>query len=67
MRKKVTALDWLPQRPDLNLIEDLWEKVERRRQKKLPRNKEEFQDIMQAVWNSSKSEYCAKLAQNMSK
>ena len=35
MRKKVTALDWSPQRPNLNVIENLWEKVERRRQKKI--------------------------------
>ena len=43
VRKKVTALNWPPQRPDLNVIENLLEEVERRCQKKLPRNKEEFQ------------------------
>ena len=65
VRKKVTALDWPPQRPNLNVIENLTEEVERCCLKKLPWNKEEFQDILQSVWNSIKPEYCAKLAQYM--
>ena len=67
VRKKVTALDLPPQRPDLNVIDNLWEEVERRRQKKWPQNKENFQDILQSVWNSIEPVYCAKFAQSMSR
>ncbi len=48
----ITNLPWLAQSPDLNLVENLWDILERkiRAHKPLPKNKEELWQTLQEEW-----------------
>ena len=50
--KSITTLDWPPQSPDMNPIENLWSIIKRRRAAKfhLPRTKSELIDQVFAIW-----------------
>ena len=51
-RKGIPTLDWLPQSPDLNPIENIWNIIKARRYKKfgIPRSKEELIEQIFSIW-----------------
>ena len=61
----VSVLDWPPQSPDLNPIENLWAIVKRRRVKmfsRFPTSKSELIDQVFAVWKEITPELLATMA-----
>ena len=59
----IKLLDWLAQSPDMNPIEHLWDKVERRvkEQSELATSKEHLWEKLEDAWNSIDREVCLKL------
>ena len=41
-----------PQRPDLNIIEAVWDQLDRERNKRQPTSKEELWDVLQEYWRT---------------
>ena len=39
-------MDWPPQSPDLNIIEAVWDHLDRERNKRLPMNKKELWKLL---------------------
>ena len=60
----IETLDWPPQSPDMNPIENLWAVIKKRRQKKygLPRDKEELIVQIFDIWDNIEPEFMLKLA-----
>ena len=52
-RNKISTLDWPPQSPDMNPIENLWAMVKSRRQKKfgIPKTKRELIEQVFQIWD----------------
>ena len=44
--KTLTVLDWPPQSPDLNIIEAVWDHLDRERNKGQPKSKEELWEVL---------------------
>ena len=44
--KTLTVMDWPPPRPDLNIIEAVWEHLDRERNKGQPKSKEGLSDVL---------------------
>ena len=42
-------MDWHPQRPDLNIIEAVWDHLDRERNKGTPKSKEELWEVLKEV------------------
>jgi transposase len=51
---KIKILDWPPQSPDLNPIENIWDLIDRRIRKRVkrPTNLEELWELIKREWNS---------------
>ncbi len=66
-QKKLDKLDWPASSPDMNIIENLWEYLERRvcTQSPLPRNSEEMWVALQEEWESIEEGYVKRLYQSM--
>lgn len=45
-------MDWPPQTPDLNVIEAVWDQLDRERNKTLPISKEELWKVLKEAWYS---------------
>jgi hypothetical protein len=63
--KKVKRLDWPPQSPDLNPIENLWSILDRSVKNRRPNSNEELFDILHKAWNSIEVELLETLALSM--
>ncbi|CAF3569100.1 unnamed protein product, partial [Rotaria sp. Silwood2] len=63
---KINVLEWLSQLPDLNLIEHLWDELERRMKPYSPRNKEELWTILKHEWEGIGRDVTSKLVDSMS-
>ena len=49
-----------PQSPDLNVIEAVWDHLDRERNKRQPTSKEEFWDVLQKAWRTIPEDYLKK-------
>jgi hypothetical protein len=63
----VPVLDWPPQSPDLNPIENLWAIIKRKRLKKfgIPGTRDELIDQIFTIWDQIELELCQKLLDSM--
>jgi len=63
----VETLDWPPQSPDMNPIENLWAIIKQRRQKKFgfPNTKKEIIDQIFSVWEDISEELTSSLAESV--
>jgi hypothetical protein len=66
-RKRVDKLDWPASSPDMNIIEHVWEYLDRRVRTRspLPRSKEEMWAALQEEWGKIEPEYIEKLYQSI--
>jgi len=62
---QVTAMDWPPQSPDLNPIENLWDLLDRKRNEIHARNAAQLFQILTDAWASILPEDCQKLINSM--
>jgi len=46
-----------PQSPDLNIIEAVWDHVDRERNKRQPTSKEELWNVLQGAWRTIPEDY----------
>ena len=49
-----------PQSPDLNIIEAVWDHLDRERSKRQPTSKEELWDVLQEAWRTIPEDYLKK-------
>ena len=49
-----------PQGPDLNIIEAVWDHLDRKRNKRQPTSKEELWDVLQDAWRTIPEDYLKK-------
>jgi transposase len=63
-RKQIPVLDWPPQSPDMNPIENLWAVIKHRRQKKYgtPSSKDELIEQVFDIWTSVEDSLISALA-----
>jgi len=63
----ITLLDWPAQSPDLNLIEDLWNKVDKhlRNNSNPAYNRDTLWENLKSAWDSIETNYCNKLINTM--
>jgi len=58
---KIKVLDWPSQSPDINLIENMWQKLKIAVHKRSPSNLQELESICQEEWAKIPQSYCEKL------
>ena len=63
----LTVLDWPPQSPDLNIIEAVWDHLDRERNKMQPSSKEELWHVLQEAWRNIPADYLKKLQESLPK
>jgi transposase len=61
----ITRVEFPPYSPDLNIIENVWQYIEVRVEKRRPRTIEELQDIIAEEWEKIPKEFVRKLAHSM--
>jgi transposase len=66
-KKKLDVLDWAPSSPDMNIIEHVWDHLDRRVRTRspLPRNRDEMWVALQEEWAGIEDDYIEKLYQSM--
>lgn len=64
---KINVLEWPPQSPDLNPIENLWNDIGVALQDKNTSNFNEFWEEIQKAWNATTIERCQRLINSMTK
>ena len=60
-------MEWPAQSPDLNLIELLWEQLDRMVRKKCPSSQSNLWEVLQEAWGEISSDHLNKLTTRMSK
>jgi transposase len=67
-RNRVPMLDWPPQSPDLNPIENLWAYIKRKRAEKFgpPSNKAQLIDQVMTIWDELDIDLVKKLTESIS-
>ena len=63
----ISLLDFPPYSPDLNIIENVWQYLEVRVEKRRPSTVEELQDVIAEEWEKIPKELLTKLAHSMVK
>lgn len=58
-------MEWPPQSPDLNPIELLWEKLDRKVRQSAPTSKSHLWKVLQEAWNEVEPQTLAKLTERM--
>ena len=63
----VRVMNWPPQSPDLNPIENLWSEVKSYVNRAVPRptSLTDLENVIQKGWEEIPSEYCQRLIQSM--
>jgi transposase len=66
-KKKLDVLDWAPSSPDMNIIEHVWDYLDRkvRTRSPLPKNRNEMWAALLEEWTDIEEEYIEKLYQSM--
>lgn len=64
-KNKIRCLEWVPQSPDLNPIEHLWQELERRVSNRKPASKTELKQILLSAWESIPSTFTKNLVDSM--
>ena len=60
-------MEWPPQSPDLNIIESLWDYLDKKKSEKQPKSKEELWEVLQDAWNNIPQDYVQKLQESIPK
>ena len=63
----LTVLDWPPQSPNLNIIEAVWDYLDRERNKKQPKSTEELWQVLEEAWDNLPQDYLRKLQESLPK
>ena len=63
--KKIEVMNWQPQSPNLNPIENLWGQLNRLTPDRNPQNEDELFDILKHAWYSMPDEYLHNLVESM--
>ena len=63
----LTTLDWPPQSPDLNIIEAVWDYLDREKNKKQPTSKDQLWRVLKEAWDNIPEDYLQKLQQSLPK
>ena len=68
-KKKIKTVDWPPNSPDLNPIENLWQIIKRKLilKKPVPKNVDELWDTVSKIWDSLDEQYLENLIQSLPK
>ena len=64
--KILTVMDWPPQSPALNIIEAVWDHLDRERKKK-PKSKEELWEVLKEAWCNIPKDYFRKCEDSLPK
>ena len=56
-----------PQSPDLNIIETVWDHLDRERSRKQPKSKEELWEVLKEAWYNIPEDYSKKLQDSLLK
>ena len=64
-QKRIQRLKWPSFFPDMNPIEHLWDKVERRMKKEQPKNEKDLQECLTRVWNGIEKPVLKKLVDSV--
>jgi hypothetical protein len=63
--QQIKTLDWPPQSPDLNPIENLWSELDRRTKHRQPKSGEELFGILRNCWNAINPNELQRYTDNM--
>jgi transposase len=64
-KNRIETLPWPSFSPDLNLIENLWDELERRLKKHHPKNKSELEMLLIQEWSNIEVSVLAKLVDSV--
>lgn len=63
--KNINCLEWPPQSPDLNIIENVWKVLKDRAAKRKPGTLQELKDILIAEWRGLSEDFAKKLMESL--
>ena len=58
---QLQLMEWPPQSPDLNIIEAVWNYLDRKKQENQPTTSEELWDVLRDAWNNIPGDFLQKL------
>ena len=58
---QLQLMEWPPQSPDLNIIEAVWDHLDRKKLEKQPTTAEVLWDVLRDAWNNIPSNFLHKL------
>ena len=63
---KINKLDWAPQSPDMNPMENVWNRLENQLRRELqPTNTQQLKDAILEEWNKIPESYLSQLVDSM--
>ena len=65
--KEISVMDWPPQSPDLNPIENLWKIIGEKSMRQNPKNQEELWISLKNEWDNISPSFCKKLIDSCGK
>ena len=66
-KEHLELMEWPPQSPDLNIIEAIWDHLDRKKFEKQPKSQEELWEVLQNAWNSISPNVLQKLQESIPK
>ena len=61
----LAVLDWPLQSPDLNIVECVWDYLDREKNKRKPKSAAELWQVLKEAWNNLPLDYCRKLQESI--